>query len=283
MMFKKLFLFVPILAVSACAYTFDKQYQDVEIRTPGAQDARCTVYANKVRFEYFPPQKRSLPKSEEDLVVDCWAPGNRHREVVIKPTIEDSTYANVLNGAVPGTAWDYASQAMFAYPDVVTVDFTGMPLVPSKLPAHNNSDIKPPEDYYLEEFRPSTPRLNSDRFDQQEPIRRRVAPGSEGDLYDNGFGYGSSASAPAAEAQSFSPSDSGSYINDMFGNDSGDDVPANDESVTVIDGTPAEFQQDITVDDSAGDEPAVSDDLSDIGEPVEGTDSDDGQIPNINE
>ena len=41
------------------------------------------------------------------------------------------------------------------------------------MPAHNNPDIKQPEEYELEEFLPAHPKLNSDRYAIQHELRRR--------------------------------------------------------------------------------------------------------------
>ncbi len=167
-----------LLFLASCAYTLDKSIQDVSIVTPGAEDAVCYMYVEGLRYRVHPPQTVNISKSREDLVVDCLAPGNRRHKVVIEPTLEESTFLNVANGIVPGTSWDYASSAMFQYPAIVTVDFTGAQTTPELLPAHNNPDIRQPEDYDLEEFQSGEPRLNADRHRQSAEIaRRRTAPG----------------------------------------------------------------------------------------------------------
>lgn len=240
MMFRKYVLLLPIIAVSACAYTFDKHYQEVEIRTPGAQDALCEVMANKIKYKFYPPEKRLLPKSKEDLIVQCMAPGNRDRTVVIRPQINNKFYGNAAS-AMTGGVWDFASGAMFDYPDVIDVDFTGMPLREMELPAHNNPDIKQPDEYYLEEFRPGTPRMNADRFKKSVPIQSRVAPGGDGDLYDEGFGFSSTNSENVIEEyedQYTGDDDSGSYVEDILGSDIDSSALPSGEGVVVIDTKP---------------------------------------------
>lgn len=154
-------LLLCIFALGACAYWKDDAAQKLTVLTPGAENAMCHVYIDGLKYKFRPPQTQNIIKSDANLIVDCMAPGNRRREVVIKPQIEKSAFGNVFNAGV-GAAWDYASKAAFTYPDTVYVDFTNMPLRSEKLPSYNNPDIKQPEEYKLEEFLPSTPRLNSD-------------------------------------------------------------------------------------------------------------------------
>lgn len=184
-MLKKTSFLLTFVMLGACAYAVEKNYQPLTIRTPGAQDAVCDVWADKVRYRFYPPSTRNVKNSQEDLIVHCLAPGNRERKVVIRPAIADSFAGNVVTGFVPGASWDYASGAMFTYPDVVEVDFSAMQPKPMPLPVHNNPDNLQPEDYILEEFGPTVPYMNSDRYRKSLPLQRRAVPGSEEDFYSD--------------------------------------------------------------------------------------------------
>lgn len=186
-MFKKTSILVSLIALGACAYTMDKEFQPLTIRTPGAKNAVCMVNAANINYKFYPPQTRNIKKSNNDVTIDCMAPGNRERRVVIRPNIEDSFYGNVVNGMVPGGAVDYASEAMFGYPDVVNVDFSHAKPRPMPLPAHNYEDTLQPESYYLEEFRPGAPSMNADKFEKPIPLLRRAAPGSAEDSYSDEY------------------------------------------------------------------------------------------------
>lgn len=179
-MFQK-FSFLAIAALlSSCAYTMDGTVHDLTVRTPGAQNAECNVYVEKLRYKFYTPETRKIFRSKEDLIIDCLAPGGRRKKVVIKPKIAQPTNWNFINGVVPGMGWDYASQAMFEYPSVVEVDFTHSHYKDQKAPAHNSSDVRQPEDYDLEEFLPSQPRLNSDRYLEKIEPRPRQPYGGFG-------------------------------------------------------------------------------------------------------
>ena len=173
-MSKNILLLSALSVLGACAYALDGNIQDLTVLTPGAEDAVCYVYVDDLRYEFFPPQTVNIYNSKEDLVIDCLAPGNRRKKVVIEPEINKKVAGNVATGVVPGATWDYTSGAMFKYPIVVEVDFTGMAVSPEPLPAQNNPDIKQPEEYDLEEFSPGSPRLNSDRYAPTLEIRKRT-------------------------------------------------------------------------------------------------------------
>lgn len=174
-----------LITLSGCSYFAHTALQDIRIETPGAQNAVCYMYVDGLRYKYRPPQTMTITKSKEDLVVDCVAPGNRRRKVVIEPLRDLHAKGNAVTGVLPGMAWDYASEAGFFYPELIEVDFNGAPLASEALPQHNNPDIRQPETYQLEEFTPGSPRLNEDRYAPKIPLEKRKKP-SEKQSYSGG-------------------------------------------------------------------------------------------------
>ncbi len=152
----------------------DEAIQDVRIETPGAKHARCNVYIEDLHYRYNPPETLTVVNTKEDMIIKCKAPGNRNKELVISPKVTSSTYLNVTNGILPGLGWDALSGAMYYYPDVIEVDFTDVRVKSMPLPSYNDPNIKQPEDYNLEEFKPTHSRLNSDRYETATPLKRRV-------------------------------------------------------------------------------------------------------------
>lgn len=170
----KSFLSIAVLAVLAsCAYTQESAIQDISVVTPGAQNARCVMEIEGFKHTLMPPETINVTKSNEDMVLYCRAPGNRERTVTVSPALSDAYTIGAVATLGIGGLWDYASGASHYYPDVIEVDFTNIPVRPEPLPQHNAPDIRQPDSYLLEEFLPGQPRLNSDRYEQQQPILRR--------------------------------------------------------------------------------------------------------------
>ena len=180
-------LLLAVLFLTSCSYATEGSIQDVTVKTPGAHDALCFLYVKDIKYKVRPPQTINIIRHSEDMVVDCKAPGNRHKTIYIEPVISDMAALNVSNGLVPGLAWDYASGALFEYPPLVEVNFENTPVRPMPLPAQNNPDIKQPEDYNLEEFSPSQPRMNADKFQAANPLKRRVRPQPEENFLEDSY------------------------------------------------------------------------------------------------
>ena len=178
---RPLILILPFFLMS-CAYTTERSIQEVRVETPGTHGAVCFVEVDGLRHVVNAPDTITIAKHQDNLHVKCRAPGNRDREVVIKPVVTTSTFfaGPLLPISYP---WDYVSGAMYKYPDVVSVDFTYMAARDADLPAHNNPDVKQPEEYDREEYLPSKPVLNSDKYEAQEYALKR----KEYDDEDYGF------------------------------------------------------------------------------------------------
>jgi hypothetical protein len=155
--------------VGSCAYATKASFQEITFLSPDARDAKCLVYASGVKYQVWPPQTVNIKKSDKPMRVLCHAPGNRDIEVEVPPRME--TVA--VWGTPVGMAWDYASQSLFSYPEVIAIDFSQESLKPFSLPKHNNQDIRQPESYDLEEFLPGDPRLNRDKNKKDTLLLRR--------------------------------------------------------------------------------------------------------------
>ncbi len=172
---RNLLLLSFVLLLGSCAYAVESSNQYITFLTPDAQDAKCYVYVDKLKYQVFPPQSINIKKSPKDMEITCNAPGNR----MVETSVPAQMSKRAAWGGPAGMAWDYASNSLFYYPSVIAIDFSHEELKPNKLPRHNNSDIRQPESYDLEEFRPAQPRLNSDKEKINLPILRRGEDFSE--------------------------------------------------------------------------------------------------------
>ena len=157
------------LILGACGYAVDSSNQDITFVSPNAQDAKCFVVVNKRKYQVFPPQTLNIKKSPKDMIISCDAPGNRHVEITVPAKFE----TRAVWGTPAGMAWDYASQSLHYYPDLIAIDFSQEEVTPNALPIHNNDDVIQPEEHDLEEFVPSQPMLNKDKDHIHTPLERK--------------------------------------------------------------------------------------------------------------
>lgn len=169
----RIFTACSLLLLGGCAYGVDTALQDVRVETPGAYNAWCIADVRGFRYKFNPPETINIRKSPDDMILECVAPGNRRRTVIVPPRDADTSILNVFNGYVPGLAVDHYSGAAYQYPDLILVDFQGIESEPEAMPAQNAPDVIQPEEYDLEEFLPSQPRLNSDRYAVPSQILKR--------------------------------------------------------------------------------------------------------------
>ena len=171
-----------LLLLTACADINQTSYERITVQTPGARDVICYLIVDGIKNRVNPPETVTVTKSDQDMVVDCRAAGNRRQTQVIKPKVM-TRYgaADVVTGLFPGLAWDYLSKSIYQYPDLIIVDFTHAQITPEPMPAQNAPDIKQPEEYQLEEILPGTPKMRSDSNKEQFRLIPREKPAAPAD------------------------------------------------------------------------------------------------------
>ncbi len=188
---KFLILFLPLSVLAGCGTVIDGQTQTITLSTPGATDALCTL-DNGNRYPVRTGETLEIMRSNNDLVADCYASGNRHVSKRIPSDYNTWSALNVTNGVVPGVATDHLWGGLYDYPSTVVVDFTGVPAKGFGLPAYHDKDGPNPYDQAIESYAPAEPKLSTDNAYLKRGIEKKNS------LKDsNPFsGIGPSAGAP---------------------------------------------------------------------------------------
>jgi len=168
-------LVMPLIA--ACSTVVNGQTQTVRLETPGAQEAECSL-DNGNKYKAYTGATITIMRSHKDLVVDCFAAGNRQKTITVKSDTTDWAFGNVATGIVPGLAYDHYSGAMFEYPSVITVDFIGVPTRGFELPDYHNRDVPNPYAVGIENYGPAQLMKNEDRGQAATVIERRTPQSS---------------------------------------------------------------------------------------------------------
>ena len=171
-LFKILPAFAVLFLVSACASIIDGPTQKVTLRTPGATEAECNL-TNGVKYRAATDETLRIMRSRRALVVDCYASGDRHKQMVIESAFNGWGAVNVANGVVPGATYDHYSGGLYTYPEVITVDFVGMPTRGFETPAYQNKDAPNPYKQAVEGYGPNTPRIPNDTEYQRRGVEKR--------------------------------------------------------------------------------------------------------------
>lgn len=159
--------------LSACGTLVDKSSIPVRFEAIGATNVKCDVYNKDFRYSVNVPETVLLKKSQNDLTVDCYAPGNREKHFIVDATLSPWTFGNVVtNAAVPGGVYDYHTGGMFRYPSVITVDFSDTVATMSPLPAYHNPDTIDPATVGVEN---TGPRKYTIQKDDSGALRTRMA------------------------------------------------------------------------------------------------------------
>lgn len=167
---------LPVLSLAlftgACASLVSGQTQDVTLLTPGASKARCTL-DNGVRYVVETGETIKIMRNEKDIVVDCYALGNRHRKISIESNGNDWSIGNIATGVVPGVTFDHFAKGMYEYPEIITVDFRGLPTQGFETPDYHNKDAVNPYEQPIESYGASSAKLPGDDDIIKTPAKRK--------------------------------------------------------------------------------------------------------------
>ncbi len=163
-----------VLALSSCASIKDGQMQDVTIRTPGAENARCYLENEDFKYVAFTDETIKIMKSPHNMMVKCQAPGNRDSEIEVPRLINEEVKTNIFNGFIPGATYDYFSRGAFGYPSEIIVSFNGEQVKPYELPKHQANDLNNLNQKQEYEYLGPTEVISQEnRYDQTNPLRKK--------------------------------------------------------------------------------------------------------------
>jgi len=157
--------------LSGCGTMASGATQDIKLVTPGAWNAQCTL-DNGVRHKVVTGETITVMRSNNDMIVDCYAPGNRHKQMIVKSGGNAWAIGDVATGVVPGVAFDHYAGGLYEYPDVITVDFVGTPTIGFELPDYHNKDAPNPYAQSIEPYTIGAARTVSDNYLRRGVQRR---------------------------------------------------------------------------------------------------------------
>src|SRR4051812_13298030 len=128
-----IFAVAALLLLSGCNTWLEKTYQKITVRTPGVENANCTLYTEKLKYVVFSSYQVYVERSPLPITIECEKAGYYTASAFVKPVISDpGASLNVVNGFLPGMLYDVADNSVYAYPDTIIVML--LPKPPQELP-----------------------------------------------------------------------------------------------------------------------------------------------------
>jgi hypothetical protein len=152
------------LLLSACAGVLDGTFQDITLKTPGTDQAHCTMNNHIMNYQVYSNQTIRVQRNDRDLEIFCRAPGNKEVSVLIDRDLNAWALADVFTGIVPGVAYDHFSGALYDYPDVITIDFASVPSRPMDAPQYEAAEAPKLKMQGIENYDPSIVKKDGDKY-----------------------------------------------------------------------------------------------------------------------
>lgn len=132
-----------VIFLTGCANMIDKPFQQVTVSSPGVMGADCFLETSDNRYHVITPGVTQIERSREDLKVTCRKPGYIDKGMAVESRLRiGSSFFNVFNGVVPGTAYDIVSNSIYGYPNEIVVDLEKMPESPMIEPEAATTSLK---------------------------------------------------------------------------------------------------------------------------------------------
>lgn len=160
-----------VVALAGCSSVLEGPTQSITLLTPGAENASCMLHNKDFRYEMWTGETRNIQRSEHDLIVDCTAPGNRQKSVIVDNHVTSETYGNVVTAGV-GAMYDYYDNSMYEYPAIISVDFRDAKPSSYGLPDYHSKDLPDPSDAPIESYAPGVPKTDMDRYAPQHYLKK---------------------------------------------------------------------------------------------------------------
>lgn len=111
------------LVVSGCAFSLSGPSQTIDIETPGADGAKCTLIdaVDAARHLDGSPGHVTMPSGDGPFTISCGKQGFQTASAVFDESLNLDVFWNFLNGGVPGIYIDGMSGAAQKYPEKIVV------------------------------------------------------------------------------------------------------------------------------------------------------------------
>jgi len=109
------------LTLAGCSSMFNSSVQRVEFITQDITGADCRAKNHNYAYNIYTPDVVTVERSLRPLTVTCRKKGYKTKIIEVPVKVNPTTYWNVWNGVIPGTAYDLGARTISKYPDTVII------------------------------------------------------------------------------------------------------------------------------------------------------------------
>ena len=158
---KKLPIISLAVGLTACASFYDTSVQDVTF-VSSVEQVGCIAKSPDHTYEILAPDIVTIERTHNDIQLKCTKNGYKDFTMIMHSKFNPTMGWNVLNGMIPGTAYDFGARGAYEYPSPVMIKM---------LPLDGEG---------------SRPAMSMDSVDYEEPVIEEPIseePHSAGDIF----------------------------------------------------------------------------------------------------
>ncbi len=114
-------MLVSILLLSGCASILTGTSQKINLSTPPADGAHCTLTNNKGQWNVQTPGQVKVHKSFNDISIVCKKKGYKTARTKVASNTKAAVFGNAILGGGVGAGVDMADGAAYSYPQNITL------------------------------------------------------------------------------------------------------------------------------------------------------------------
>ncbi len=119
-----------VMSITGCATYYNKTFQKISVHT-GVENVKCVLETEKSKYIVIAPDIVDVNRSPYDMRIICEKAGYLSSIKVFTPELSVAYFdQNIFSGFVPATVYDFASNAVYHYPEIINMS---MELDPNRI------------------------------------------------------------------------------------------------------------------------------------------------------
>lgn len=119
--YKILLSLLMVISITGCATYYNKTFQKISIHT-GVENVKCILETEKSKYIVLAPDVVDVNRSPYDMRILCEKAGYLPSTKVVSSELSVAYFdRNIFGGFIPATMYDFASNAVYHYPEIINM------------------------------------------------------------------------------------------------------------------------------------------------------------------